>query len=322
MARRRMVTRTITGTVDFLEMPKAAQALYLQLVSESDDDGITDCRPILKVGNFRKRDLEVLLKNDYVRMLDEQKSVIWVTDWQDFNTVKTGQGTPSVYREYLLRAVPDIKNALFTPKTGTKKRQSGALELESELEEKRISSRVSLDEKPATGGNSETNKQTDKLISDSVEHKLMAFQKWKPETVQTLTEKFLELNPDSETWNAQKLQRRIDGFVASERTPADFAEWHRKLAEEQRRATIDDKTAQQLIANWVEEQKPSEEDKQLAADIWRQWNQKNNEPPNWVLLSSWGSLETDEEGTPYLYSSGAKCYADGRTIENFPEELQ
>lgn len=80
MANRRMGTRLITGTIDFLNLPKAAQALYQQCVNESDDDGIVDARLILRIGNFRKRDLEALISGDYVRLINAEKSIVWVTN--------------------------------------------------------------------------------------------------------------------------------------------------------------------------------------------------------------------------------------------------
>lgn len=259
MANRRMGTRKITGTMDFLNLPKAAQALYQQFINESDDDGINDARLIMKVGNFRKRDLDALIEGDYVRLINAKKNIIWVTNWQSFNTIKSDKGTPSVYREDLLRSVPDIKNALFTPNTNKKGRTKYSLELESESESELEESRSELESVVESESKTKPNisrmfapshdffieqcpdvleydlqnlsyaygKTAETKLTCVVAIKLFRLELWKPKTCIELAKRFTELNSHGlkQNWNDGKWQKMLEGFVDSEYTESDYDDW-------------------------------------------------------------------------------------------------
>lgn len=260
MANKRMGTRLITGTIDFLNLPKAAQALYQQCTNESDDDGIVDARLIMRVGNFRKRDLEALLSNDYVRLINAEKSIVWVTNWQRYNTIKPGRGTPSVYREDLLRSVPDIKNALFKPKIDKKCRTNDSVELEreseSELDQSMLEPDVESESEPEEYGVNTARMASPHgkffmescpdvlkngmhnlvcMYGDTPETRLMSvvtiklfrLEMWKPDTCFRLAKRFTELNSAglSRKWKDDKWQSMLEGFVESEQTGSDYDEW-------------------------------------------------------------------------------------------------
>lgn len=263
MANKRMGTRLITGTIDFLNLPKAAQALYQQCTNESDDDGIVDARLIMRVGNFRKRDLDALLNGDYVRLINAKKSIVWVTNWQRYNTIKKGRGIPSVYREDLIRAVPDIKNALFKPKTDNKWRTNDSPELELELElepdksrselELESESELRLDRMASPSGDFFTEQcppvmeeYLQNLIyeyGDSVYTKIMCvvalkmfrLRKWCPDTCTELAERFMELNEQgvNKKWSGNKWQAMLDKFVSQEMRDDDYMDWVNSAEEEE-----------------------------------------------------------------------------------------
>lgn len=258
MANRRMGTRLITGTIDFLNLPKAAQALYQQCVNESDDDGIVDARLILRIGNFRKRDLEALISGDYVRLINAEKSIVWVTNWQRYNTIKHGRGTPSTYRDDLVRSVPDIKNALFKPKTGKKCRTNDSVELERESESESEESMPETDvesesvrddinitrllspsgdfftERPSEDMDDaiqsfidEYGDGTEERMACIVALKIFRLKVWKPKTSMSLASKFMRLNRHGikRKWDSNKWQSMLEGFVKSELRESDYDEW-------------------------------------------------------------------------------------------------
>lgn len=265
MANKRMGTRLITGTIDFLNLPKAAQALYQQCTNESDDDGIVDARLIMRVGNFRKRDLEALISSGYVRLINAEKSIVWVTNWQRYNTIKPGRGTPSIYRDDLLRSVPDIKNALFKPKTGKKCRTNDSIELESELELDKSRSELESELEPEPEPDLRLNRMASSsgdffveqcppvmeeylqnLIyeyGESVYTKIMCvvvlkmfrLRKWCPDTCIELAERFMELNEQgvNKKWSGDKWQTMLDKFVSQEMRDDDYMDWVNSAEEEE-----------------------------------------------------------------------------------------
>lgn len=126
MARRRMITNLITNTTDFISLPKAAQALYLHLVANTDDDGVVESAVIMRTTKSKAKSLQELVDNGFVIPIAED--VVWVKDWHTFNSVKNGRGHPSRHREALIAHVPGIENALFKPFVGENVRTSGALD--------------------------------------------------------------------------------------------------------------------------------------------------------------------------------------------------
>ena len=49
MGNRRMISKTVTQTQRFLRLPLEAQALYFHLIQNSDDDGVVEAFPVVRM---------------------------------------------------------------------------------------------------------------------------------------------------------------------------------------------------------------------------------------------------------------------------------
>ena len=100
MARRRMISKDITGSYNFQSMEKNTQLLYFYFCLSADDDGfignpynythLTDCG---------EQELETLARRGYVLRFDS--GVLAVVHWYVHNTIKKDRYNPTVYKAEL-----------------------------------------------------------------------------------------------------------------------------------------------------------------------------------------------------------------------------
>jgi len=96
MAERRMFSKTIADSDQFLEMPLSAQALYFHLCLRADDDGfINNARGIQHSIGATPADMDVLLENQYV--LPFQSSVVVIRHWKIHNSIQKDRYHPAIY---------------------------------------------------------------------------------------------------------------------------------------------------------------------------------------------------------------------------------
>lgn len=97
MAERRMFTKKITDDDHFLNLSSPAQALYLHLSMNADDDGF--CNQI-SASMFKAHasvtDLEALLKNRYIYQFDS--GVIVIKHWRMANALRKDRYTPTAFK--------------------------------------------------------------------------------------------------------------------------------------------------------------------------------------------------------------------------------
>lgn len=116
MANRRCFSVKKTQSYTFLAQSAGAQALYLAILGICDDDGIFQINFAKRIAGRRKQDIDALIENGYIAIIDDQSNIGYVVDWHSFNDLKADRSTPSVYRQALIDAFPNIENRLFTPK--------------------------------------------------------------------------------------------------------------------------------------------------------------------------------------------------------------
>lgn len=116
MAKRRCFSVKKCQSAQFLDMSAGAQALYLAILGICDDDGIFQLDFAKRIAGRRRQDADALISNGYISIIDDALNIGYVIDWQAFNTLDPRYSTPSDYRQTLIDTIPNIENALFTPK--------------------------------------------------------------------------------------------------------------------------------------------------------------------------------------------------------------
>ncbi len=84
MAERRMVSKTIMQTQKFLRLPLETQALYVHLVINSDDDGIVEAFPVVRMIGASEDSLGLLVIKQFIKPLN-QDMVYFITDFNEQN---------------------------------------------------------------------------------------------------------------------------------------------------------------------------------------------------------------------------------------------
>ena len=101
MAERRMLSKKIFQSRPFLMMPFEAQALYTHLVLSSDDDGVVEAFPIVRMIGANEDSLGLLVIKKFILPLNDDM-VYFVTDFEEQNKIRADRVQPSRYRDLLL----------------------------------------------------------------------------------------------------------------------------------------------------------------------------------------------------------------------------
>lgn len=108
MGNRRMISKTVTQTQRFLRLPLEAQALYFHLIQNSDDDGVVEAFPVIRMIGVSEDSLGLLVVKDFIRPLNEEM-VYFIVDFHKQNKVRADRKVNSVYVDLLKEVVPDIE---------------------------------------------------------------------------------------------------------------------------------------------------------------------------------------------------------------------
>ncbi|MFH6650531.1 DnaD domain protein [Streptococcus suis] len=100
MGNRRMISKTVTQTQRFLQMPLEAQALYFHLIQNSDDDGVVEAFPVVRMIGASDDGLKLLHAKGFVTPLNHEM-VYFITDFHEQNTVRKDRYHPSIYNHLL-----------------------------------------------------------------------------------------------------------------------------------------------------------------------------------------------------------------------------
>ena len=98
MANRRMFSKKITDTDEFLDMPASTQALYFHMNMHADDDGfVGNPKTIKRMVGASEDDLKLLIAKGY--LICFQTGVVLITDWKVHNYIRKDTYTPTIYTE-------------------------------------------------------------------------------------------------------------------------------------------------------------------------------------------------------------------------------
>lgn len=100
MADRRMLTKKVTDDDNFMSLSSSAQALYLHLSMNADDDGF--CNQV-SISMFKAhasvQDLQALLEKRYIYQFE--RGVIVIKHWRMANALRKDRYTPTAFQEEL-----------------------------------------------------------------------------------------------------------------------------------------------------------------------------------------------------------------------------
>ena len=104
-----MVSKLIYDSERFLKMSVSARDLYTYLILHADDDGVVEAGTVLRLTKGADDDLNLLIYKNFITMLDPENKVVYVNDWLLHNTIRADRKTNSVYKDLLLKILPDVK---------------------------------------------------------------------------------------------------------------------------------------------------------------------------------------------------------------------
>lgn len=100
MAEKRMFSKSIVCSDEFLEMPDSTQCLYFHLSMNADDDGFVDKpKAIVRMIGAKEDDLKVLLTKSFVLPFDT--GVIVIRHWRLNNYIQRDRKKETIYQEEL-----------------------------------------------------------------------------------------------------------------------------------------------------------------------------------------------------------------------------
>ena len=96
-----MLSKKILQSRQFLTLSFEAQALYTHLVLSSDDDGIVDAFPVVRMAGISDDALDILANKNFILPLNDDM-VYFIIDFEEQNKIRADRVQPSRYRDLLL----------------------------------------------------------------------------------------------------------------------------------------------------------------------------------------------------------------------------
>lgn len=91
-----------------MQMPAESQLLYFHMVQRSDDDGVVEAYPLLKLLGLAPDNFRLLIAKGYITPLNEDQ-VIVIMDWNEHNTIRADRKVDSIYKSLLISVLPQTK---------------------------------------------------------------------------------------------------------------------------------------------------------------------------------------------------------------------
>lgn len=110
MAQRRMFSKSITNSSQFLMMPQSSQNLYFHLGMNADDDGFCEHFSIMRMTDSKPDDLKILQAKSFVNVFDDK--VLVVIDWKENNYLRSDRYTPSKYLEVYKKEIKRLSSGI------------------------------------------------------------------------------------------------------------------------------------------------------------------------------------------------------------------
>ena len=95
MAQRRMFSKTITNSSEFLMMSQSAQNLYFHFGMNADDDGFCEVFTTMRMTDSKPGDLKALHEGGFVLVADSKVCII--KDWHENNQLRADRYKKSQY---------------------------------------------------------------------------------------------------------------------------------------------------------------------------------------------------------------------------------
>ena len=130
MAQRRMFSKRIVESARFLKMPPSTQSLYFHLGLHADDDGVVEGYNVMVQTGTTEDDLKILVAKGFVTVLNDDL-VTYINDWRENNRIRADRKVDSIYKDLLLKMLPDIEIQHARARADTGKR-TGVKQLEED----------------------------------------------------------------------------------------------------------------------------------------------------------------------------------------------
>lgn len=122
MASRRMFSKRVINSARFMKLTRDAQNLYFHLCMNADDDGAVEGYPVRRAIGVEEDAYANLEGRGFIRTLDRDNEVLYITDWPEHNKIRADRIQPSMYRELIAATVEGVP--LIEPKTRSDIKQS------------------------------------------------------------------------------------------------------------------------------------------------------------------------------------------------------
>jgi len=110
MANRRMFSKSITNSSQFLMMPSSSQNLYFHIGMNADDDGFCEHFAIMRMTDSKPDDLKILQAKNFVNVFDDR--VLIILDWKENNYLRPDRYTPSKYLEVYKKELKRLSSGI------------------------------------------------------------------------------------------------------------------------------------------------------------------------------------------------------------------
>lgn len=120
MAERRMFSKRIISSARFIQMPPSTQALYFHLGLNADDDGVVEAFTVMRLIGASEDELRILSSKGLVTVLNNEL-VTYLNDWRENNKIRPDRKVNSIYKDLLIKMVPDAELVEQKPRADTGK---------------------------------------------------------------------------------------------------------------------------------------------------------------------------------------------------------
>lgn len=125
-----MFSKRIVESARFLKMPPSTQSLYFHLGLHADDDGVVEGYNVMMQTGTTEDDLKILVAKGFVTVLNDDL-VTYINDWRENNRIRADRKVDSIYKDLLLKMLPDIEIQHARARADTGKR-TGVKQLEED----------------------------------------------------------------------------------------------------------------------------------------------------------------------------------------------
>jgi len=97
MANKRMFSKEVIGSDDFLDLPVSSRELYFQLGMYADDDGFVSPKKVIRMVGATTDDLKVLISKGFT--IPFESGVIVITHWKENNYIQSDRYHETIYQD-------------------------------------------------------------------------------------------------------------------------------------------------------------------------------------------------------------------------------